>query len=274
MTNAKLFQDRLQAALAATGSLLVIGLDPIMSRLPRGVSRDASGVLDLNRRIIDATSDLVVAYKPNFAFYEALGPVGWEVLAETRAEIPPGLIAIADAKRGDIGDTAEMYAQAIFDNLGFDAATVSPYLGLDGIQPFLNRKNKGTFVLCRTSNRTPSLQDLDMAGRPLYEWMAGEAISWGENIGLVVGATDVQAIKRVREIAPTTPFLVPGIGAQGGGLEEAVAAAVDASGQNALVSASRSVIYASSDNDYPEAARREAEKLRDAIRRVTEAVTA
>jgi len=287
------FSERLRAAAAANRSWLMIGLDPIVERLPDGIGRDLEGVLKFNRSLVEATHDLVIGYKPNFAFYEALGPRGWEVLARTREVIPGNLLALADAKRGDIGDTSEMYARAIFDTLGFDAVTLSPYVGREGLAPFLARADRGSFILCRTSNRDESFQDLRVASRSpssntrvhdaahpsssaeppdrtLYELVAGRAVGWGDNVGLVVGGTDVAALGSIRGLAPRTPFLVPGIGAQGGVLEAAVVAASDASGQNAIISCARSVIYASPGKDFAGAARREAESLRDRIRWATE----
>jgi orotidine-5'-phosphate decarboxylase len=258
--------EKLSAAARVNRSWLMVGLDPVLDKLPDGMRRDPSGALEFNRAIIAATSDLVIGYKPNFAFYEAMGPEGWHVLKKTRAAIPPDLFALGDAKRGDIGDTAEMYARAIFDVLGFDAATVSPYVGREGVQPFLDRRDRGSFVVCRTSNRENTFQDMDAGGEFLYERVAQAVVEWGDNVGLVVGATDVDALSRVRRIAPAVPILVPGVGAQGGGLGAAVRAAVDAEGGNALISATRSVTYASSGHDFADAARAVASGLRDEIR--------
>jgi orotidine-5'-phosphate decarboxylase len=240
----------------------MIGLDPILDRLPTTIQRSAAGVAEFNREIIEATRDLVIGYKPNFAFYEALGAAGWEALAETRKAIPRELIALADAKRGDIGSTSELYAQAILDSLGFDAMTVSPYVGLEGLAPFLAREKKGVFVLGRTSNRDGSVQDLELSnGVPVYEQVADMATTWGDNVGLVIGATDLEAAATLRERHPNTPFLVPGIGVQGATVGDALRHAATADGRMAMVSASRSVIYASSESDFAEAARRRAEEL-------------
>jgi orotidine-5'-phosphate decarboxylase len=255
------FPARLAAAASRNNSWLMIGLDPVLERLPDGFSRDPNGALEFNRRIIEATRDLVIGYKPNFAFYEAMGPAGWDVLAKTREAIPPDLIALADAKRGDIGNTSEMYARAIFDRLGFDAVTLSPYTGREGLQPFLNRRGRGAFILCRTSNRD-GIQDVKTdLGAPVYEMVARSAAGWGDDVGLVVGATDIDALRRIRAIAPRTPLLIPGVGAQGGALEEAFTAGIDADGGNALISVSRSVLYASSGADFAEVARREVREL-------------
>lgn len=269
------FRERLTQAASSTGSRLMIGLDPVIDKMPRSISRDPAGVLDFNRRIIEATHDLVIGYKLNFAFYEVLGPAGWDVLAQTRASIPPTLVSLADAKRGDIGDTSEMYAASILDTLGFDAVTVSPYVGREGIEPFLARKSRGTFVLCRTSNLDTTVQTRETAGGAIFEMIAREVPMWGENIGLVVGATDLQALARVRSLAPDTPFLVPGVGTQGGKLENAIAAATGPTGSHSLIAVSRSVLYASMEDDWVQASRRRALKLREGtqaamVRSVTE----
>ncbi|MBF6599871.1 MAG: orotidine-5'-phosphate decarboxylase [Dehalococcoidia bacterium] len=262
------FRQKLDAAWERSGSLLCIGLDPDPARLP------VDDVAAFNIAIIEATSDLVCAYKPNLAFYEALGPErGYAALRKTMAAIPPHLITLADAKRGDVEHTARAYAHAIFDDLGFDAATVNPYLGRDALEPWLARAEKGAVVVCRTSNPgAGDLQDLRIgdsaeAARPLYEAVARQAAEWDRhgNVGLVVGATYPREMRRLRELCPAMPFLVPGIGAQHGDLAASVRAGVDARGCGMLISASRGVIYASNGPDFAGAARREALRLRDAI---------
>jgi orotidine-5'-phosphate decarboxylase len=237
-------------------------------------------VAAFNIAIIEATSDLVCAYKPNVAFYEALGPErGYAALRKTLAAIPPHVITLADAKRGDVEHTARAYAHAFFDDLGFDACTVSPYLGSDSVAPWVEREEKGAFVLCRTSNPgAPDLQDLpvqtDAGARPLYEVVAERAKSWDAhgNVGLVVGATYPAEMQRLRALCPDTPFLVPGIGAQQGSLADAVRAGIDACGAGMLISASRGVTYASKGPDFAAAARREAQRLRDEINRERAAI--
>ncbi len=239
-------------------------------------------VAAFNIAIIEATSDLVCAYKPNVAFYEALGPErGYAALRKTLAAVPPHVVTLADAKRGDVEHTARAYAHAFFDDLGFDACTVNPYLGFDSVQPWIERKEHAAFVVCRTSNPgAPDLQDLpvqtDGGTRPLYEHVAERAREWGSlgNVGLVVGATYPSEMKRLRELCPAAPFLIPGIGAQQGSLAEAVRAGLDADGRGVLISASRGVTYASSGPDFAEAARREALRLCDEINQERELIAA
>ena len=237
-------------------------------------------VAAFNIAIIEATNDLVCAYKPNVAFYEALGPErGYAALRKTLSAIPPHVITLADAKRGDVEHTARAYAHAFFDDLGFDACTVSPYLGYDSVVPWIEREEKAAFVLCRTSNPgAPDLQDLpvqtDAGARPLYEVVAERAKSWDEhgNVGLVVGATYPAEMQRLRALCPDTPFLIPGVGAQQGSLADAVRAGIDARGAGMLISASRGVTYASKGPDFAAAARREAQRLRDEINRERAAI--
>jgi orotidine-5'-phosphate decarboxylase len=270
------FRDKLEAAWQRSGSLLCIGLDPDPALMA------IDDVAAFNIAIIEATGDLVCAYKPNVAFYEALGPeTGYAALRKTLAAIPPHIITLADAKRGDVTNTAEAYAKAIFDVLGFDASTVNPYVGYDSTEPWIARPEKAAFILCRTSNPgAADLQDLSVqtegGPRPLYEAVAEKARSWDQhgNVGLVVGATYPGEMTRIREICPDMPILVPGIGAQAGALEESVRAGVDARGAGLLISASRAVTYASKGKDFAQAARTEALRLRDAINREREAVAA
>jgi len=270
------FREKLEAAWGRSGSLLCIGLDPDPALMA------IDDVAAFNVAIIEATSDLVCAYKPNVAFYEALGPEqGYTALRRTLAAMPDHVIRLADAKRGDVTNTARAYAQAIFDELGFDACTVNPYVGRDSTGPWIERPEKGAFVLCRTSNPgAADLQDLqvqsDGGKAPLCEVVARKARSWDEhgNVGLVVGATYPGEMRRIRELCPEMPFLVPGIGAQAGELAESVRAGLDGSGRGMLISASRGVTYASRSADFAEAARREAMRLRDAINGERERVAA
>lgn len=271
------FRQKLEAAWERSESLLCIGLDPDPARIP------IDDVAAFNVAIIEATSDLVCAYKPNLAFYEALGPErGYAALRTTLAAVPAHLITLADAKRGDVEHTARAYARAIFDDLGFDAATVNPYLGRDALEPWLERAEKGAVVVCRTSNPgAVDLQDLpvgDASGavRPLYEVVGQQAADWDRcgNVGLVVGATYPREMRRLRELCPAMPFLVPGIGAQRGDLAASVRAGIDARGRGLLISVSRGVIYASNGRDFADAARREALRLRDAINAERSAIAA
>ena len=260
------FINKLLAASRANNSLLCVGLDPDPDKLP------VKDVLDFNRSIIEATSDLVCAYKPNLAFYEAIGASGMSTLKKTVACIPRHIHVIGDAKRGDIGNTAVAYARALFDYIKFDAVTLNPYLGLDSIEPFLNYAQRGVFILCRTSNRSAvDFQDIvDNFGMKLYESVALRAQEWNTrgNIGLVVGATYPDELKAIRKMCPNMPLLIPGIGAQGGDLELTVKNGTDAHGEKAVIVAARQVLYASRGADYAEAARAAATELRDSINAV------
>lgn len=269
------FRQKLEAAWEQSGSLLCIGLDPDPALMA------IDDVAAFNIAIIEATSDLVCAYKPNVAFYEALGPErGYEALRKTLAAVPPHVITLADAKRGDVTNTARAYVRAIFDDLGFDACTVNPYVGYDSTEPWVERPEKGAIILCRTSNPgAADLQDLPVeyeGTRPLYEAVAMKARSWDRhgNVGLVVGATYPGEMQRLRELCPDLPFLVPGIGAQEGELAASVRAGIDARGRGMLISASRGVTYASKGADFAQAARGAAVRLRDEINRVREAIGA
>ena len=261
------FIEKLTKATQKNKSLLCIGLDPDLERMPDKVS-----VYEFNKAIIEATADLVCAYKPNFAFYEALGNEGLDALKKTVSCIPDNIPAIADAKRGDIGNTAKAYARAIFDNYNFDATTVSPYLGFDSIEPFIQYRDRGVFILCRTSNTgAADFQDLrcEMNGkqRPLFEIVAEKVSQWNTygNLGLVVGATYPEELRLIRQSHPDLPLLIPGIGAQGGDLALVVRYGVDQQGQKAIINSSRQILYASSKKDFARAARRAASELRDQI---------
>ncbi|MFC1874875.1 orotidine-5'-phosphate decarboxylase [Chloroflexota bacterium] len=263
------FIEKLAGATRKNDSLLCIGIDPDPELMP-----DRLSILDFNRAIIDATRDLVCAYKLNFAFYEVFGDEGFGILKRTVGYIPDEIPVIGDAKRGDIGNTARAYARSIFLNLNFDATTVNPYLGFDSIEPFIEYKDKGVFVLCRTSN--PSAADFqslncntDSKTTSLFEMVAARASQWNShgNIGLVVGATYPDELQLIRQSHPDMPLLIPGIGAQGGDLEKAVSYGVNADGEKAIINSSRQVIYASQSKDFDNAARKTASKLRDHINR-------
>ena len=259
------FIDKLLSSARSNKSLLCIGLDPDPELMPPGVS-----VLEFNEAIVEATYDLVCAYKPNLAFYEAMGVEGLRTLAATVGCIPDTVPVIGDAKRGDIGNTAKAYARALFEGYGFDAVTVNPYLGGDSIEPFVEYEDKGVFVLCRTSNPgSADLQELKVGKQPLYEVVARKSLEWNRhgNVGLVVGATHPDDIKRVRLICPDMPILIPGVGKQGGDLFSAVRNGVDANKEKAIINSSRGIIYASKGKDFAEAARAEAMKVRDEINR-------
>ncbi len=262
------FVERFRAFCAERRSHLCVGLDPEPARLPVAVRGEPDPVFAFNKAIVDATLDVAPVYKPNFAFYEALGLEGWTSLKRTVEYIGGRAIVLADAKRGDIENTQRAYAKAVFDVFGFDAATVSVYPGRDAAEAFLRYEEKGVFVLCRTSNRSgDDLQNLVVDGRPLYERVAELAVEWNGrgNCGLVVGATYPAELASVVRIAPGLPILIPGAGAQGGDVE----ASVRAAGNNPfVVSSSRGIIYAGDGPDFAEAARRAALALRDQIEMV------
>jgi orotidine-5'-phosphate decarboxylase len=262
------FFDKLEQAARRNGSLLCVGLDPDPALMP------VDDVASFNRAVIEATSEFVCAYKPNLAFYEALGERGYAALRDTLAAIPDEIPVVGDAKRGDIGNTAKAYARALFDEIGFDAATVNPYLGGDAVEPFLEREEKAAFILCRTSNPgARDFQDLAVsngdASRPLFEVVAEAAARWNRrgNVGLVVGATYPEELRRVRQLCPEMTFLVPGVGAQGGDVAAVMANGLDARGGGLVINVSRQVLYASKGRDFAQAAGEAARKLRDEIER-------
>lgn len=261
------FTDKLESAVSKNNSLVCIGLDP-----DPDIFSDAESVFEFNRAIIDATSDLVCAYKPNFAFYEAFGTQGFTALKETVDYIPKDIPVIGDAKRGDIGNTARAYARSIFDNFNFDAATINPYMGSDSVAPFIEYRNKGIFILCRTSNAgSGDFQSLNCVadGRsiPLFQMVADRASQWNKhgNVGLVVGATYPEELQLLREIYHDMLFLIPGVGAQGGDLEKAVCNGRDDKGRGIIINSARQIIYASRGADFATAARKAAMDLRDRI---------
>jgi uridine monophosphate synthetase len=239
------FFSRLERRARQVDSLLCVGLDPHPEELP---AHTPSALRDYCFRLISATHDLVLAYKPNAAFFEAFGPEGWKVLAEVIAAIPDDIPVVLDAKRGDISSTAEAYAVSAFENLKTNALTVNPYLGRDAVQPFIKDPAHGAFILCKTSNPgSADLQDAELVngGRRLavYEKVALLAQKWNENdnIGLVVGATFPEALRRVRKLAPDLWFLAPGVGAQGGDLKAALAAGLRQDGMGMLMPVSRQI---------------------------------
>ena len=261
------FLEKLSDATERNDSLLCIGLDPDPELMPAKIS-----VFRFNKAIIDATRDLVCAYKLNLAFYEALGHDGLEAMKRTVKHIPDNIPVIGDAKRGDIGNTAKAYAKAIFEVFNFDATTLSPYLGSDSVEPFIEYWDRGVFILCRTSNEgAVDFQSLPLQIKrkrlPLFEIVALRAATWNKhgNIGLVVGATYPEELKLIRQNHPDMPLLIPGIGAQGGDLASAVGYGVDKWGKNALISSSRQIIYASKEKDFAEAAYQAASSLREQI---------
>ena len=257
------FFEKLGHQVLSKKTFLCIGLDPVWEKMPPHLPQTQKGLLEFLLNIVKETKDYAAAYKTNFAYFEAIGISGLDVLQELIKEITPEVFLIGDAKRGDVGHSAKMYARALFESFGFDAVTVSPYLGQDALRPFLEYKDKGVFILCLTSNQGAN----DFQLPDLYLEVAEKVQKWNVlgNAGLVVGATFPEKIKAIREITGQMPFLIPGIGAQGGDLEKTLIYADDASKLPYLINASRSIIYASSAEDYAQQARIVAKKLRDNI---------
>ena len=254
MTAAK----KLSTVIENKKSLLCVGLDIDPDKVPKGYNDDLKGLFRFALKIIEATSELVVAYKPNLGFYEAFGPEGLSLLKMICSRIPDDTILILDGKRGDIGNTAAFYARAAFDIYKADWTTVNPYMGYDSIRPFLENREKGAFVLCLTSN--PGAMDFqrqEIKNRPLYYQVARKVASWDKenNCGLVVGATYPEQLVEVRQAAENMPILIPGVGAQGGDLEKAVLAGTDNFTKTAVINVSRSVLYASKEENFDQAAR-------------------
>ncbi len=266
------FQEKLDLIVAKNNSLLCVGLDSDWEKLPEMVRKNKCPQFAFNKAIIDATYDLVSAYKPNTAFYEAQGVNGinelkltCDYLRKTYPEIP----LILDAKRGDIGSTNNGYVTFIFDYLGVDAVTLHPYLGAEAIQPFLERQDKGCIILCRTSNPgAREFQNQIVGKEPLYRLIARKVVGeWNKNQNclLVVGATYPDELAWVRKLAGDMTFLVPGIGAQGGDVEKTVKAGLNSKKAGMIINSSRGIIFASKEADYAELARREALRLKDEI---------
>lgn len=253
----------LEAQIAQRKSVLCVGLDPVLDRMPEGISRDAGGVFEFCRQIIDATLPYAVAYKPNLAFFECLGPLGMEAFAKTCDYIPDTHLVIADAKRGDIGNTAERYAQTFYDFYGCGAVTIAPHMGRDAVEPFF-RKDRWAVVLALTSN--PGAEDFLTAelkdSGPLWERIVGQTIAWAADAQLmfVMGATRPEQLRRMRQLAPDHFLLVPGVGAQGGSLEDVMREACIPGG-GLLINASRSILYASAGADFAQAAAAEAQAM-------------
>ncbi|MEL7122941.1 MAG: orotidine-5'-phosphate decarboxylase [Bacteroidota bacterium] len=266
MTRAELFEQILQKK-----SFLCVGLDPDLSRFPKHFEKKASSIIAFNKQIIEATQDLCVAYKPNLAFYEALGMEGWKAFEETLKLIPDEHFVIADAKRGDIGNTSKKYAQAFFETYNCDAITIAPYMGEDSVKPFLDfQQGKWTILLALTSNAGSKDYQLQQTENGyLFEQVLVTSKTWGnaDQLMYVVGATKPEWFEKIRSIVPDHFLLVPGVGAQGGSLKE-----VCKHGMNEqvglLVNSSRSIIYASEGEDFAEAARRAAMKLQQEMKEI------
>jgi orotidine-5'-phosphate decarboxylase len=258
MTKAQLFEQILKKE-----SYLCVGLDTDLSKIPSHLLKEKDPVFEFNKQIIDSTHQHCVAYKPNIAFYEALGPSGWESLAKTLEYIPKGIFTIADAKRGDIGNTSKLYAKAFFENMDFDSITVAPYMGEDSVTPFLDFDGKWVILLAHTSNiGAQDFQLIEEGGAKLYETVIKKSQQWAtsDQLMYVVGATQADRIGHIRKLAPDNFFLVPGVGAQGGDLE-----AVSREGMNQqcglLVNSSRGIIYASNGHDFAKKAKDAAVEL-------------
>jgi len=270
MTRAQLFEQ-----IRKKSSYLCIGLDTDLEKIPKHLLKADDPVFEFNKQIIDATHEYCVAYKPNIAFYEALGPAGWLSLQKTLEYIPKGLFTIADAKRGDIGNTSSLYAKAFFEKLSFDSITVAPYMGEDSIKPFLY-KDKWVILLAHTSNPGSSdfqLLESVVTGRKLYEEVMLKSMQWAspEQLMFVVGATQAEKMESIRALAPDHFFLVPGIGVQGGDLQM-----LSRHGMNKqcglLVNSARSILYASNTTDFAKDAAREARKVKDEMEQLLSAV--
>jgi orotidine-5'-phosphate decarboxylase len=278
------FTEKLRAAQIANDSWVCVGLDPALERMPGPVLKYDDPFLPFLKTIVDATADLVCAFKPNLGFYLALGAPGIISLERIIAYIPDDIPVILDGKFNDIGNTARAYAHGVFNALGVDAVTVNSYLGEDGVAPFLADADRAAFILARTSNRSArDFQDQRIGGLPpdqesqdpelkdvlLYQLVARRTVEWNERFagtcGLVVGATYPEELAQVRAMAPDLPFLIPGIGAQGGNLEAAVRHGPTRAGIGPVISSSRGVLYASARDNFADAARRAADGLRQRI---------
>jgi orotidine-5'-phosphate decarboxylase len=266
------YKQKLQKIIKKNNSFVCVGLDSDLNKIPKFLLENRYPQFAFNKAIIDATHNFVCAYKPNSAFYEVQGEYGvlqlkmtCDYLHTKYRQIP----IILDVKRADIGESNDRYDRFAFEYLGVDAITLHPYLGHEALEPFLKRKDKGCYILCRTSNKgAGEFQDLEIKGKPLYQVVAKSvAKAWDTNgnCGLVVGATYPSELKTVRKIAPNLELLIPGVGAQGGDLKKAVQYATDKNGGGFIISSSRGIIFAGKDADFAKKAKIETEKLRDQI---------
>ena len=247
------FNERVNWLISKKASFLCVGLDPDMDKIPPYLKYEKNPIDLFIREIVEATKDSVVAYKANLAFYECEGQNGLEALQNLSSIIPKDVILILDGKRGDIDNTAKKYAKAYFETLGADAVTLNPYMGQDALQPFFTDPEKGSFVLALTSNRGSSdFQHLQIGTEPLHQYVAKKIREWNKNknCGLVVGATDIEELKILRRVIPDMPFLVPGIGAQGGNLKEVLEFGRDKDGLGVLINVGRDILYQSSGKDF------------------------
>lgn len=264
------FKQKLTTISHNNNSLVCIGLDVDKEKMPKFLFESSKHpYLEFNKSIIDSTKDLVCAYKLNMAFYEVLGTEGFELLKKTIKHIPKDVVVILDGKRNDIGNTARKYAQTLFETLSADAITVNPYLGKDGVAPFLEYKDKCSFILCRTSNASAGdFQDLAVSETLLYQIVAKKIKEWNENdnCGAVVGATYPEELKTIRSIlGDEIPILIPGIGKQGGDVEKTIKNGTNSKGELAVINSSRGIIFAGDDEDFATVSRKKAISLRDEI---------
>jgi orotidine-5'-phosphate decarboxylase len=264
------FKQKLTAISHNNNSLVCIGLDVDKEKMPKFLFESSKHpYLEFNKSIIDSTKDLVCAYKLNMAFYEVLGTEGFELLKKTIKHIPKDVVVILDGKRNDIGNTARKYAQTLFETLSADAITVNPYLGKDGVAPFLEYKDKCSFILCRTSNASAGdFQDLAVSETLLYQIVAKKIKEWNENdnCGAVVGATYPEELKTIRSIlGDEIPILIPGIGKQGGDVEKTIKNGTNSKGKMAVINSSRGIIFAGDDEDFATVSLKKAISLRDEI---------
>jgi orotidine-5'-phosphate decarboxylase len=264
------FYDKLESIWDVNESLVCVGLDPDINKLPKCVADKKYPIFEFNKAIIDATHDIVCSYKPQIAYYA--GCSAEDQLEMTFNHIQcyyPEIPIILDSKRSDIGSTSEMYAKEAFDRYKADAVTVNPYMGMDSLKPFLDRSDKGVVVLCRTSNPGgKEIQELKVDGKELYKIIAEYAVTkwnYNKNVLLVVGATYPEELAAVRAIAPETTFLVPGVGVQGGDVQKVIEKGADHAGLGLVINSSRGIIYASSGEDFANAARKATVELRDLI---------
>jgi orotidine-5'-phosphate decarboxylase len=267
MTREELFQE-----IKSKKSFLCVGLDADLTKIPAHLLELEDPIFEFNKAIIEATSDLAVAYKPNIAFYECLGEKGWVSLRKTLEIIPENCFTIADAKRGDIGNTSRYYAKTFFEQYQFDSITIAPYMGSDSVKPFLEFKEKWAIVLALTSNEgAKDFQYITEDGKPVFQTVLEKSSSWGseENMMYVVGATKAEKLKEVRAIVPHHFLLVPGVGAQGGSLEEVAKFGLNEK-CGLLVNSSRGIIYADSGLEFKEAAKASAIKLQSSMAKILE----
>lgn len=264
------FIEKLDKCIDANDSLLCVGLDPDRAKFPECLKDCENDIFEFNKAIIDATADLVCAYKPQIAYYAGQSAEDQlQLTIDYLREKYPHIPVILDSKRGDIGSTAQMYAKEAFERYQADAVTVNPYMGLDTLKPFLDYSDKGVVILCRTSNPSSSeLQELCCGDRPLYKHVAALAQdkwNYNNNIVLVIGATFPAELSEVRKICPNIPFLVPGVGAQGGDVAEVLRGGADARGRGLIINSSRGIIYAGRDEKFAAASGKAALELRDLI---------